>query len=128
MIFSESKAIYLQIADFVCEQILIGEWAENERILSVRELGERLEVNPNTVLRAYDYLQRYETIANRRGIGYFASGDAILKCQNLRKERFISKSLPAVFQEMELIGINISELNNFYNEYLKNKQNEKENK
>ena len=77
MDFSESKAIYQQIADYVCEQVLMGKWKENDRILSVRELGVQLEVNPNTVLRAYDFLQRSGIISNRRGIGYFASEDAI---------------------------------------------------
>lgn len=128
MEFSESKAIYLQIADFVCEKVLVGTWNENDRILSVRELGIQLEVNPNTVLRAYDYLQNLEIISNKRGIGYFVAENACEKIKNLQKNRFITKDLPAVFQTMNLLDISISELNNYYNEYIKNRQNEKDNK
>jgi len=127
MDFSESKAIYQQIADFVCEQVLMGKWKENDRILSVRELGVQLEVNPNTVLRSYDFLQRYGIIANRRGVGYFAAEDAIAKIKELRRERFVNKELPHIFQEMELLGIGIGELNEYYNEFLKCKKNEKDN-
>ena len=127
MDFSESKAIYQQIADYVCEQILMGRWKENDRILSVRELGVQLEVNPNTVLRAYDFLQRFGIISNRRGIGYFASEDAIAKIKELRREKFVNRELPRIFQEMELLGMDISELKEYYDGFLKAKKNEKDN-
>lgn len=127
MDFSESKAIYQQIADYVCEQILMGRWKENDRILSVRELGVQLEVNPNTVLRAYDFLQRFGIISNRRGIGYFASEDAIARIKELRRERFVNRELPRIFQEMELLGMDISELKEYYDGFLKAKKNEKDN-
>ena len=127
MDFSESKAIYQQIADYVCEQVLMGRWKENDRILSVRELGVQLEVNPNTVLRAYDFLQRFGIISNRRGIGYFASEDAIARIKELRREKFVNRELPRIFQEMELLGIDISELKEYYDGFLKAKKNEKDN-
>ena len=127
MDFSETKAIYQQIADFVCEQVLMGRWKENDRILSVRELGVQLEVNPNTVLRAYDFLQRSGIISNRRGIGYFASEDAIAKIKELRRERFVNRELPLIFHEMELLGMDISELKEYYDGFLKAKKDEKEN-
>jgi DNA-binding transcriptional regulator YhcF (GntR family) len=56
MQFKESQAIYLQIADYVCEQVLLKEWKTDERIPSVRELAVQLEVNPNTVMRTFDFL------------------------------------------------------------------------
>ncbi len=121
MNFTESKAIYQQISDYVCEQILVGTWHENDRIPSVRELGVQLEVNPNTVMRSYDYLQNLEIIANKRGIGYFASESAIVKIKEMRKNRFVNRDLPAVFQEMNLLGISISELNDYYNEFINKK-------
>ena len=127
MDFSESKAIYQQIADYVCEQVLMGRWKENDRILSVRELGVQLEVNPNTVLRAYDFLQRFGIISNRRGIGYFASEDAIARIKELRREKFVNRELPRIFQEMELLGMDISELKEYYDGFLKAKKNEKYN-
>ena len=58
MQFKDSQSIYLQIADYVCEKILLGEWKAEERIPSVRELAVQLEVNPNTVMRTFDFLQQ----------------------------------------------------------------------
>ena len=57
MDFKETQAIYLQIVDLVCDNIMTGKWKAGERVPSVRELGVQLEVNPNTVMRAYDCLQ-----------------------------------------------------------------------
>lgn len=127
MIFNETKAIYLQIADYVCELILSNEWTENQRIMSVRELGEKLEVNPNTVLRSYDHLQQNGIVEIKRGIGYFTTDNAIEKCVNLRKSRFVSKTLPTIFLEMKLLNISIEELNELYKNFLNDKQNEKDN-
>ena len=71
MNFKESKAIYLQIADRICDEVLLGQYREEERIPSVREYAAVVEVNANTVMRSYDYLQSQEVIYNKRGIGYF---------------------------------------------------------
>lgn len=49
MNFKESKAIYLQIADRICDEILLGQYQEEERIPSVREYAAMVEVNANTV-------------------------------------------------------------------------------
>ena len=55
----------------ICDEILQGQYTEEERILSVREYAATVEVNANTVVRTYDYLQGQEIIYNKRGIGYF---------------------------------------------------------
>jgi len=121
MEFKEVQAIYLQIADYVCEQILLGRWKEGDRIPSVRELGVALEVNPNTAMRAYDLLQSREIIFNRRGVGYFASDDAGQKTTQYRKKQFLEQDLPVVFKNMLLLGMTFKELENEYHNF-KNKK------
>jgi len=110
MEFSESQAIYLQIADYVCEKILLKEWKVDERIPSVRELAVQLEVNPNTVMRTYDFLQHQEIIYNQRGIGFFVSANALKNSLQYRREDFIEKNLPEVFRTLFLLGMDIDEL------------------
>jgi DNA-binding transcriptional regulator YhcF (GntR family) len=119
MEFKNTKAIYLQIADYICEQILTGRWSENDRIPSVRELGVALEVNPNTVMRTYDFLQDKEIIFNKRGIGYFVNENAKAKTIELRKKHFLEEDLPLVFKNMELIGMNLREVEKEYDKQLK---------
>jgi DNA-binding transcriptional regulator YhcF (GntR family) len=119
MEFKETQAIYLQIGDYVCEQILLGRWKEGDRLLSVRELGVALEVNPNTVMRTYDFLQGKEIVFNKRGVGFFVEENAKKKIINYRKKVFLEQELPLVFKNMTLLGMNLSEFEKEYNHYLK---------
>lgn len=119
MQFRESQAIYLQIADFVCEKLLLREWTPGERIPSVRELAIQLEVNPNTVMRTYEFLQQQGIIFNQRGIGFFAAQDAIKQATQYRREAFIEKDLPQVFRSLFLLGMDLEELRAKYEKYKK---------
>ena len=123
MEFKETQAIYLQIGDYVCEQILLERWKEGDRLLSVRELGVVLEVNPNTVMRTYDFLQGREVIFNKRGVGYFVADDARRKILRYRKKEFLDRDLPPVFKNMTLLGMTFKELENEYNNYQMNYEN-----
>ena len=76
MTFSNDKAIYIQMADRLCDDILAGVYTDDERIPSVREYAVKLEVNTNTAVKAYDYLARDGIIYNKRGLGYFVTAGA----------------------------------------------------
>jgi len=119
MEFRENRAIYLQISDYVFEQILLQNWKINEKIISVRELASRLEVNPNTVARAYDLLQGQGIILNKRGIGFFITADAIEKIKLLKREEFKEKELPQFFRNIYLLEIDFDSLKDAYNNYVK---------
>lgn len=110
MQFRESVSIYLQIADFICEKILLKQWKVDERIPSVRELAMQLEVNPNTVMRTYEFLQQQNIIYNQRGIGYFVGAEAIKNATQYRKSEFLDNELPALFRNMFLLGMDVEEL------------------
>ena len=119
MDFRESQPIYLQIADHVCEKILLREWKPDARIPSVRELAVQLEVNPNTVMRTYEHLQQQDIIYNQRGIGYFVSPNAQKTALKYRKSEFTEKDLPNLFRNMYLLEMEIDELNTLYEKYIK---------
>lgn len=110
MEFRDNEAIYLQIAGHVSESIMLGKWAKDQKIPSVRELAIELQVNPNTVVRAYEFLQNREVIANKRGIGFFATDDAIEKIKTYRKERFLNQELPEFFRNIYLLNISLDEI------------------
>ncbi len=117
MEFNNNKAIYLQITDLFCEEILLKKWNGGDRIPSVREMAINIEVNPNTVMRTYNYLQEKDIIFNKRGIGYFLSEDAYKKTLGMRKDEFIKKELPAIFKTIKLLDINFEDLKSLYNKY-----------
>jgi GntR family transcriptional regulator len=119
MQFRESRAIYLQIADYICERILLKQWNAAERIPAVRELAVQLEVNPNTVMRTFEFLQGQNIIYNQRGIGYFVGGDAIKNATEYRKTEFVEKELPNIFRNIYLLGMDVDELKPRYEKFKK---------
>ena len=110
MEFRKQKPIYLQIADRLMEQVLAGELKEEDRVPSVRDVAEAMGVNPNTVMRTFEYLQGAEIIYNRRGVGYFVSPDAQQKILEKQRREFIEDDLPIIKQKMKMLGIDLKEL------------------
>ena len=117
MNFKESKAIYLQIADRFCDEILLHQYREEERIPSVREYAAVVEVNANTVMRSYDYLQSQGVIYNKRGIGYFVSVGAGTLILSWRKEYFLKEEADYFFRQIYTLGISGKELLEMYREF-----------
>ncbi|WP_442591148.1 GntR family transcriptional regulator [Pedobacter sp. AW31-3R] len=119
MEFRDNEAIYFQIATFVGENILLEKWKPGEKIPSVRDLAADLQVNPNTVMRSYEFLQGKEVIVNKRGIGFFVTEDSICKIKEHRKELFLGQELPLFFRNLSLLGISIEEIEQRYIVFLK---------
>ena len=109
MNFSNDKAIYIQIAERLCDEILAGKYQEDERIPSVREYAVLLEVNANTTVKSYDLL------ANE---GYFVSSGAKKQIKKSRKSEFMKERLPELARQMQLLDISIEEVNETLERYL----------
>lgn len=114
MEFSDQRAIYLQIAKLVEDKILSGEWAEGERVPSVREFGVQYGVNPATVLRGYDELADTGVLQQRRGIGYYVLEGARGVIRVARQQEFFSATLPQLFEEIDALGITFEQLSAAY--------------
>lgn len=110
MNFKDSKSIYLQIADRIEDEILQHKYPEGERIPSVREYAATVEVNANTVMRSYEYLQGHDIICNKRGIGYFTAKGAVKTIRNLRRQTFMKEFVPEFFHQLKLLGISPEEI------------------
>jgi DNA-binding transcriptional regulator YhcF (GntR family) len=117
MNFKENKAIYLQIAERICDMIVLGEYKEDERIPSVREYASSVEVNFNTVMRSFDYLQASGIIFNKRGIGYFVAIDACAKIRTMRKATFLQNEITDFFKQIYMLEIPINDIVDMYNNY-----------
>ena len=112
------RAIYLQIADKIMDDIMAGLHPVEERIPSVREYAAMVEVNANTVMRAYDYLTREEIIFNRRGIGFFVKPGAQNVIAAMRKLMFFETEMPKLFTRLHAIGITPDELSSLFKQFL----------
>ena len=77
---------------------------------SVREYAVMLEVNTNTVVKAYEQLAREHIIYNKRGLGYFVTPGARDQILRERREEFIKKTLPELFRQMQLLRLGIEDV------------------
>ncbi len=113
MDFKKQKPIYQQIADTLCERIVGDEWKAEERIPSVRDIAVQLGVNPNTVMRSFDFLQQAEIIYNKRGVGYFVATDAKERIMALQRKEFMEEELPAFKQRLNVLGLTFDDLKQY---------------
>jgi len=117
MEFRENQAIYLQIAELMCENILEGTWKPGDRIPSIRELAESIQVNPNTVMRTFGYMEDQGIIHNQRGIGFFLADGAYETTRELKKRSFVTRDLPQVFRTMDLLRMGMDDIGRLYAEH-----------
>jgi GntR family transcriptional regulator len=114
MNFKDKEAIYLQIAAYISDHIALGKWLPEQKLPSVRELAGELQVNPNTVMRTYEYLQNQEIVFNKRGLGLFVVANALEKIKDNRKQRFLQQELPELFKSLYVLDISLEEVQQRY--------------
>jgi DNA-binding transcriptional regulator YhcF (GntR family) len=82
-------------------------------------LAIELEVNPNTVMRTYSFLQDKNIIEMQRGVGYFVSNRARKQALEFKKEEFLTIDLPNVFKSMDLLDIGLDDISQIYRRRIK---------
>ena len=117
MRFQSQGAIYRQIADYIMENILRERWKPGDRVPSTRELAVDVEVNPNTVIRTYGWLQDHGIIVNQRGRGYFVAEDGREGTRRLMMKEFVEQDIPDLFRTMGLLGLELADLESYWTQH-----------
>lgn len=102
MDFNEQSPIYIQIMDLMKKRIITEELKKGDKISSVRELSLELKVNPNTIQRAYQELEREGIIFSLRGRGTFVTEDSE-KIEKLKEDKILT-ILEGFIKEIKSIG------------------------
>lgn len=110
MDFNESKNIFLQIEEWLNNRILEEKVLPGDRIPSVRELAEEMEVNRNTVMRTYSTMENKGILENKRGIGFFVANEAPTIIQDMQKREFFEKELPRLIERIKLLRLTSNDL------------------
>ena len=82
--FSPNTPIYIQVMEYI-KEIVTGHLLPGDKIPSVRELASELQVNPNTIQRTFQELERDGVVVTRRGMGRYVTNEGE-KIMELRKE------------------------------------------
>jgi GntR family transcriptional regulator len=70
---ASDRPVYQQIIDQVKRDIAIGRLGRDEKLPTVRQLAGQLAINPNTIAKAYQQLEREGIITTRPGSGTFVA-------------------------------------------------------
>ncbi|WP_062350201.1 GntR family transcriptional regulator [Bacillus kwashiorkori] len=108
MEFNSNLPIYIQIMNVIKTKIASGEWSGGDKLPSVREFSKQLKVNPNTIQRVYQELEREELVFTQRGMGTFITEDAEM-IKELKKDRATSL-MDLFFQDMQSLGFSKEEI------------------
>ena len=104
-----SVAVYQQIENLVQFAISSGQLKGDDQLPSVRELSERLKVNPNTVAKSYRDLEVMGLLYTRRGMGVYINKGVTSKCRDTCYKK-VAKRLHEVVQEGKAAGISKGEI------------------
>lgn len=75
MVFDNNKPIYLQILDQIKFELVSGNLKANQRLPSIRDMADEMEVTPNTIQRVYRELELEGIAFTERGNGSFITQD-----------------------------------------------------
>lgn len=99
-----SIAVYIQIENDIRFAIASGKLKAGDQLPSVRELSERLEVNPNTVAKSYRDLEVMGLLYTRRGMGVYIQKGVESKCKEDVRKQIVGR-LHEVASEAKAAGL-----------------------
>ncbi len=116
MEFDNNIPIYLQIIESIKQDIVVGKLKVDQKMPSVRELAGILKVNPNTIQRVYQELDREKITYTKRGMGTYVTEKE--KTISSLKEEISKKIILDFVESMNKLGFSNKEMINNLKEYL----------
>lgn len=108
MDFKNNLPIYIQIMNLIKKRIVSEKIKGGEKLPSVRELSTELKVNPNTIQRSYQELEREDLVFTQRGMGTFVAEDEKIIME--LKRNMASNIVKSFILDMKSIGYEKDEI------------------
>lgn len=105
MEFDSTTPIYIQIADEIRHEILIGALDEGDQVMSTTKYATTYRINPATAAKAFTALVDEGLLVKRRGIGMFIATGARERLRARGRDRFIADSFLPVVEEALALGL-----------------------
>ena len=106
--FDNSIPIYTQLINKIELAIVSGEYVRGQRLPAVRDLATEAGVNPNTMQRAFQELERLELVYTQRSSGRFVTED--IKVIESTKKRLAQDNIRTFMSAMQRIGYSREEI------------------
>lgn len=111
----KNRPICPQLCEQLCLKIVKNEFRPNEKISSVREVAVSAGVNPNTVQRSFEELERQGILYSVRGSGWFVKDDVALAKEVF--ENILKKKTKEYFSDMNTLGLSNEEIKEYVKEW-----------
>lgn len=96
------RPLYAQLLEILKRRIISGYYQPGEKLLPVRELAQEAKVNPNTMQKALQELERQNLVFAVRTTGRYITEDTVL-IEETKKE-FAASHVETYYKEMKALG------------------------
>ena len=110
MQLSSYRPIYSQLVDLLAMEILDQTIKVNSSLPPIDSFAIQINMNPNTVEKAYDQLLELGAVT-KKGEQWIVANNAIEILQKYQQEKFLKEEFPALSHRLKILGINPQELN-----------------
>lgn len=107
---SSLTPIFLQVAQWLEEEILKGNILEEEQVPSTNQFAAMYKINPATARKGFGLLVEEGILYKKRGIGMFVCADAKKKIQKKARARFEDETIAGLLLEADRLGISRQDL------------------
>jgi len=101
----DDQPIYLQLRERLIGMILDGSLGEDEALPSVRNVAGQFQLNPMTVMKAYQSLVDDGLVEKRRGLGMFCTRGARQRLREQERLQFVTDEWPRIVTRMRRLGL-----------------------
>ncbi len=105
-----TEPIYIQIGDWLENEILSGRVKPEEKIYSQYKLSEIFGINPATALKGLNLLVEKGIVYKKRGLGMFVSSEALKLLKKERRGQVMTEQVRALVEEAKRLDVPIEEL------------------
>lgn len=114
---SSDKSIYVQIAESIENEILLGNLKEEDQAPSTNQFAKVYQINPATAGKGLNLLVEEGILYKKRGLGMFVAVDAKRKILKKRQGVFFKEILPEIMTEAERLEITTKQIIEYIDHY-----------
>ena len=107
---SSLTPLFIQVAQWLEEEILRNHIQEEEQIPSTNQFATLYKINPATARKGFTLLVEDGILYKKRGIGMFVAAGAREKIKENAKNRFINESICTLLEEAKRLGMTKQEV------------------
>lgn len=114
---NSDKSIYIQIAELIENEILLGNLKEEDQAPSTNQFAKVYNINPATARKGLNILVDEDILYKKRGMGMFVAPGARKKILKKRQNTFFKDILPEIIKEANRLEIPAEEIINVIKDY-----------